>query len=82
MLKIYIITPFPEILNAVFEQSMLKKAVDRKKVKYIIINLFDFVNQNDGRIDDYPYGIEKGMIMKVDPILRAFKSINRISNEN
>ena len=77
MLKIYIITPFPDILNALFNQSMLKKAVDREKVKYIIINLFDFVKNNDGRIDDYPYGIGKGMIMKVGPILRAFESINQ-----
>ena len=77
MLKIYIITPFPDILNALFNQSMLKKAIDRGKVKYIIINLFDFVKNNDGRIDDYPYGIGKGMIMKVGPILRAFESINQ-----
>ena len=77
MLKIYIITPFPDILNALFNQSMLKKAIDRGKVKYIIINLFDFVKNNDGRIDDYPYGTGKGMIMKVGPILRAFESINQ-----
>ena len=73
MLKIYIITPFPDILNALFNQSMLKKAVDRGKVKYIIINLFDFVDRKDERIDDYPYGIGKGMIMKVEPVLKAFK---------
>ena len=77
MLKIYIITPFPDILNALFNQSMLKKAVDRGKVKYIIINLFDFVKDHDSRIDDYPYGTGKGMIMKVGPILRAFESINQ-----
>jgi len=77
MLKIYIITPFPDILNALFNQSMLKKAVDRGKVEYIIINLFDFVKDHDSRIDDYPYGTGKGMIMKVGPILRAFESINQ-----
>ena len=43
MLKIYIITPFPDILSAIFEQSMLKKAVDREKVEYITVNLLDFV---------------------------------------
>jgi len=80
MLKIYIITPFPDILNAIFKQSMLKKAIDRERVQYKTINLFDFVKQNDGRIDDYPYGIGKGMIMKVAPILRAFKSIKKRKN--
>ena len=77
MLKIYIITPFPNMLHTILDQSMLKKAIERKKVEYIIINLFDFVNEEDGRIDDYPYGISKGMIMKVEPVLKAFKSINK-----
>ena len=77
MLKIYIITPFPDILNAVFKQSMLKKAIDREKVKYIVVDLFDFAKGHDERIDDYPYGTGKGMIMKVGPILRAFESINQ-----
>ena len=75
MLKVYIITPFPGILNAIFEQSMLKKAVDRKRVKYIVVNLFDFVKNNDSRIDDYPYGGGEGMIMKIKPIFKAFDSI-------
>ncbi|MBI45421.1 MAG: tRNA (guanosine(37)-N1)-methyltransferase TrmD [Candidatus Marinimicrobia bacterium] len=76
MLTIYVITPFPDILNAIFGQSMLKKAVDREKVKYVVINLFDFVNKDDGGIDDYPFGVSKGMIMKAGPVLRAFNSIN------
>ena len=74
MLTIYVITPFPDILDAIFNQSMLKKAVDRQKVKYVVINLFDFLNKDDGRIDDYPFGVGKGMIMKAGPILRAFNS--------
>ena len=60
MLKVYIITPFPDILNAMFEQSMLKKAIDRGKVKYIVINLFDFVKENDGRIDQKSNSVKFG----------------------
>ena len=74
MLKIYIISPFPDMLNSILEESMLKKAVERNKVEYNIINLFDFLDNHD-RIDDYPFGGGKGMIMKAEPIFKALESI-------
>jgi len=76
MLKIYIITPFPDFLNPILKQSMLKKSVERGKVEYNIVNLFDFLNDKESRIDDYPYGGGEGMIMKAEPIFNAFESIN------
>tara|TARA_Y100000996_G_C22528033_1_gene645275 strand:+ start:910 stop:1614 length:705 start_codon:yes stop_codon:yes gene_type:complete len=74
MLKIYIITPFPDLIAPVLMQSMLKKSVERNKVEYNIINLFDFLD-DDSRIDDYPYGGGEGMIMKAKPIFDAFNSL-------
>ena len=47
MLKIYIISPFPEILKSILSESMLKKAVERNKVEYIrprITNFFKTIN--------------------------------------
>ena len=76
MLKIHIITPFPDFLVPILQQSMLKKSVERNKVEYNIINLFDFLNDKDSRIDDYPYGGGEGMIMKIKPIFKAFDSIS------
>ena len=76
MLKIYIITPFPNIVKPILNESMLKKSVERDKVEFIIINLFDFLDNKENRLDDYPFGGGKGMIMKAEPILNAFNSIN------
>ena len=76
MLRIHIITPFPDFLAPVLMQSMLKKSVERNKVEYNIINLFDFLDNEDSRIDDYPYGGGEGMIMKAKPIFSAFNSLN------
>ena len=42
MLTIYIITPFPDFLVPILQQSMLKKSVERDKVEYNIINLFNY----------------------------------------
>ena len=75
MLKIHIITPFPDFLAPVLMQSMLKKSVERNKVKFIIINLFDFLDNKENRLDDYPFGGGKGMVMKAEPIFNAYNSI-------
>ena len=80
MLKIYIISPFPDMLNSILDESMLKKAVEREQVEYNIINLFDFLDNHD-RIDDYPFGGGKGMIMKAEPIFKAIESIGTNFNK-
>ena len=75
MLKIYIITPFPDIVKPILGQSMLKKAVDRERVEFNIIDLYSYVDDQE-RIDDYPFGGEKGMILKAEPIFKAFNAID------
>ena len=54
---------------------MLKKSVERDSVKYNIINLFDFLPKRV-RLDDYPFGGGEGMIMKMEPILKAYESLD------
>ncbi len=75
MLKVYIISPFPDILHPVLNESIMKKALEKEKVEFTIINLYDFLKDNE-RIDDYPYGGGEGMVLKAQPILDAFESIN------
>ena len=80
MLKIYIITPFPDIVEPILNESMLKKAVERNKVKFKIINLFKYLDDKDSRLDDYPFGGSEGMIMKAEPIFNALNSIKNKPN--
>ena len=44
--------------------------------KYNIINLFDFLPKRESRLDDYPFGGGEGMIMKMEPILKAYESLD------
>ncbi len=80
MLKIYILTPFPNIVKPILNESMLKKSVERNKVKFIIINLYNFLDNKENRLDDYPFGGSEGMIMKAEPIFNAFNSIKNKPN--
>jgi len=69
------ITPFPEIVKTVLSSSILNKAKDRIDINYNIINLFDFLENTNDRIDDYPFGGGNGMILKPAPIFNAFNTI-------
>ena len=76
MLEVFVITPFPDFFKPILNQSMLKKSVERDSVKYNIINLFDFLPKRESRLDDYPFGGGEGMIMKMEPILKAYESLD------
>lgn len=78
MMKVYFITPFPNIVNSVLRESMLEKAMERGKVRYYILNLFDFLDNSKDRIDDYPFGGGRGMILKPEPIFNAYNSIDNV----
>ena len=73
-LKLAILTPFPEMVAAVVATSILGRAADGV-VKYRIVNLFDYADPPHNKIDDEPYGGGAGMILKPEPIFRAFDAV-------
>ena len=70
-----ILTLFPETFGGVFSQSILKRARDLKKLRIEIINIRDFAKDRHKTVDDKPYGGGRGMIMKVDVLVKALESI-------
>ena len=71
-MNIHFITPFPNVINSVMENSMIKKAQDSGLISYKIYNLFEYADSPHHNIDDYPFGGGTGMVMKPEPIFRAF----------
>ena len=74
-MKIDVITPFPDGLEAFFNESMMRKAQEREDVKITIWNLRDFTHDKYKTVDDYPYGGGPGMILKPEPIFKAVEAI-------
>ena len=74
-MKIDIITIFPGMFDSVLNASILKRAVDKKKLKVKIHYLRDFAEGKHLQVDDSPYGGGCGMVMKLEPILKCLKSI-------
>jgi len=73
MMKIQIITLFPEMFTGVLGNSMLWKASDRGIVKYSFINLREFGLGPRKQVDDTPYGGGDGMLLKPEPVVAAIE---------
>ncbi|MDR2970395.1 MAG: tRNA (guanosine(37)-N1)-methyltransferase TrmD [Bacteroidales bacterium] len=74
-LRIDILTLFPKMFHGVFEESIIKKAVDRNLIELNIHNIRDYTLDKHKRVDDYPFGGGAGMVMMVEPIARCIEKL-------
>jgi len=75
MLHIDILTIFPEIFEGPFQNSIIKRAQEKKHVKITLHNIRDYAIDKHKRVDDYPYGGGSGMVMMIEPIARGIDSL-------
>jgi tRNA (guanine37-N1)-methyltransferase len=74
-MKIDVITPFPEMLNGFFQESMLKRAQEKEIVAIKLWDLREFTTDKHKTVDDYPFGGGAGMILKPEPFFRVMDRI-------
>ena len=70
-----IITIFPKIFDSYFNESIIKRAREKGKIKIKIWNLRDFTKDKHKKVDDKPFGGGPGMVMKTEPLATALKSL-------
>lgn len=73
-----ILTLFPEMIEGMLNQSILKRAIEKKIIEVNIINFRDFSTNKHSTVDDYAYGGGAGMLISVEPIHLAMKTIPNI----
>ena len=71
MKKIAVITPVPQVIEVLIENSMLRKAISNQVAEFSIIDLRNFGIGNYRQIDDSPYGGGSGMVMMAEPLIKA-----------
>ena len=74
-MKITIMTLFPEMCNAVLDESIIGRARKSGKVEIETVNIRDFTVDKHNRVDDAPYGGGMGMLMQTQPIYDCFASL-------
>ena len=65
------------MFDGVFQESILKRAIDDGKIEINLINFRDFTNDPHNKVDDTPYGGGAGMVLMAQPIFDCVKSIRR-----
>jgi len=66
-----IISIFPEMFQALTEQGVTGRAVNKGLVSFDVWNPRDFTTDRHRTVDDRPYGGGPGMLMKVEPLEQA-----------
>ncbi len=77
MIRVKILTLFPEMVKPVLNQSILKRAVEGGFLEVQVIDIRDFSNNKHRQVDNAPYGGGAGMVLSPEPIFEAFDSMNK-----
>ena len=76
-MKIDILTLFPNMFNGVFEESIIKKAIDSDKVTINLHNFREYTLDPHNKVDDTPYGGGCGMVLSCQPIFDCVESLRK-----
>ena len=74
-MRIDILTLFPNMFSGPFDESIIKRAIDRQLVSLAIHNLRDYTSDKHRIVDDSPYGGGPGMVLKPEPLFAAVEAI-------
>lgn len=76
MMKIDILTLFPEMFAGVFQTSIIKQAQAKDAVQLNVVNFREFSTNKHKNVDDYPYGGGAGMVLSPQPLFAAVDSLS------
>lgn len=76
-MRISVITIFPEIFAGFLKTSLLGRAIAAGALEVRIADLRDYTTDSHRVVDDQPYGGGAGMVMRVEPWVRAVKALCR-----
>jgi tRNA (guanine37-N1)-methyltransferase len=65
------------MVEPLLNSSILKRAQEKKLVKFEIVNFRDFSTNKHKTVDDTPYGGGSGMVLAVEPIFYALESLEK-----
>lgn len=80
-MKFHLITIFPNIFDSYLNESILKRAAEKKIVKFQVHNLRDWSSDKHKTVDDAPYGGGAGMLMKIEPLYKALNAVKKLNKK-
>jgi tRNA (guanine37-N1)-methyltransferase len=74
-MRIDILTIFPGMFRGPFEESIVKRAVEKGIVQIFLHDIRDYASDRHRTVDDYPFGGGQGMLMKPEPLFAAVEDV-------
>jgi len=74
-MKFDVVTVFPRMVEAGLTEGVVHRGIERGLVTARVHDLRDFTADRHRSVDDAPYGGGPGMVMKVEPVVRALRAI-------
>lgn len=74
-MQFHILTIFPQIFSSYFNESIIKRAQNKKIIKIKVHDLRRWTKDKHHTVDDRPYGGGAGMVLMAEPIVKALKCI-------
>ncbi|MFR9503934.1 MAG: tRNA (guanosine(37)-N1)-methyltransferase TrmD [Rikenellaceae bacterium] len=74
-MRIDILTVVPELLTSPLNESILKRAQEKGLAEIVVHNIRDYTTDKHRTTDDYPFGGEAGMVMKVEPVFAVVEKL-------
>lgn len=78
-MRIDILTLFPEMFQGPFGESIVKRGLDQALFEIHTLNFRQFSKSKHGKVDDYPFGGGKGMVLQPEPIYDAVMEVKKVN---
>lgn len=79
-MRIDILTVLPEMFESPLNCSILRRAQDSGLAEIVVHNLRDYTTDKHRKVDDYPFGGEAGMVMKIQPVEACINALKQERN--
>ncbi len=79
-MRIDIITIFPKLFENFLSEALVSRAIQKEIISVGVHNLRDWTSDNHKTVDDRPFGGGVGMVLMVEPILKAVEALRKIRN--
>ena len=80
MTTFHIITLFPNAFDSYLGESILKRAIEDKKINVKFYNPRDFAKNKWHRVDQRPYGGGPGMVIEALPVIKAIEKAVKVAS--
>jgi tRNA (guanine37-N1)-methyltransferase len=72
-----IVTIFPELFTSPFQDGILRRAINSRKISVHLHNIRDYATDKHKMTDDRPFGGGEGMVMKPEPLISTLEDVQR-----